>query len=805
MKLKKILICLGVVIALSAIGCGGGGGGGTPDEEEEEEQGAAAGEGSPSIMIVTPTGEAGTATSEATVSIAGKATDDVSVSTVTWENEAGGDGDATVSGEDFTISDIALEDGDNEITVTATDGEGNTSTDTILVVYNQYITFSTILNLSQDYLYVDEAADITATIGIEDDTDVTSVELVQVAADGAMTNLKEMTDDGDADSNGDDIIGDNVYSAKVSFNEDAAGTVTLRAKVTSADGTSYSETTALTVMEHLTETELSIITSTPDEAEAQYEDLVTANLSKGLSSKSAAEDAANDLVTWLEETEGVERAGVSSSGNGVWWVYSSGVLGGLVLNADTNETRGGEISKTAHSYLPFKSSKSSIFKDADDAITVGSNRAILLAPYHTQFEGWGGDETDEISTTLTNSACPVYTVDGTYQNANATVELFKTLDDYGVVVITSHGDNWYEGILSWYQDRFGKDEITGVMDWMSQVIILTGTTLTVDNKDDYEADIRKNRLVVTNSQRLAITPAFVRRYNSGMPDSVVYLGSCRSTYNNTMAYAFLAAGAQVVYGYSDYVSSVFAYNHGQDLFDDLVDGTESGSVTGLGEDDGDATPAEFEYRGIDNLTLSLTGIVNGDFEEGTLSGWTASGDYRVLGNFGSLDAYDSLMGLISTGVGTYETEAGVNSDIASEISQTFCVPEDMTTLTFKYDMLSEEPMYYVGTAYNDEFSASLVDGDSVAVDDSPLEVTVNDASWSYFGADYFPGSDDGSEEIGPGNNHDGTFDLGDWQTKSYNVSDYAGTGIPLTLTFHVEDHGDSIYDSGVVLDEVTLE
>jgi hypothetical protein len=60
-------------------------------------------------------------------------TDNVGVSQVTWSNSLGGSGTATLSPGTWSVSSIALQLGDNIITVTASDAAGNLSTATVTI------------------------------------------------------------------------------------------------------------------------------------------------------------------------------------------------------------------------------------------------------------------------------------------------------------------------------------------------------------------------------------------------------------------------------------------------------------------------------------------------------------------------------------------------------------------------------------------------------------------------------------------------------------------------------------------------
>ena len=86
----------------------------------------------PTITITDPTDEPAYSTSAAVMSIAGTASDDVELAGVKWSSSAGGGGDCAGT-TSWSADNIALAMGANVITVTAVDGAGNESTDTITV------------------------------------------------------------------------------------------------------------------------------------------------------------------------------------------------------------------------------------------------------------------------------------------------------------------------------------------------------------------------------------------------------------------------------------------------------------------------------------------------------------------------------------------------------------------------------------------------------------------------------------------------------------------------------------------------
>jgi len=88
----------------------------------------------PTVTITSPTSLPSFITSATTIAIGGTATDNVSVTSVTWANAANlASGTAGGTPAAWTVASIPLVAGDNPITVTATDSAGNTSTDLITV------------------------------------------------------------------------------------------------------------------------------------------------------------------------------------------------------------------------------------------------------------------------------------------------------------------------------------------------------------------------------------------------------------------------------------------------------------------------------------------------------------------------------------------------------------------------------------------------------------------------------------------------------------------------------------------------
>jgi hypothetical protein len=89
----------------------------------------------PVVTITGPTSATTYSTTTSSVTLSGTATDNASVTQVSWVNSRGGGG--TASGTtSWSVPGIALQGGSNVLTVTARDAAGNTSTDVVTVTYS---------------------------------------------------------------------------------------------------------------------------------------------------------------------------------------------------------------------------------------------------------------------------------------------------------------------------------------------------------------------------------------------------------------------------------------------------------------------------------------------------------------------------------------------------------------------------------------------------------------------------------------------------------------------------------------------
>jgi len=714
----------------------------------------------PIVNILQPSGSNWYATGESTIALSGIASDDKSkIKKVEWEADSGSSGTADGTDE-WTIDEVELSEGDNKVTIKASDTSGNVGEDSIFVVYNSGVEFVGSLVADPDYLYKDDPAvsvTFNVTLKKEIGVDVTSVTLYLVDGDGEIIEeVDEMKDSG-LTTDGDDIPGDSTYSMITSLLDVEGADKYYRANAVVAGESNMSGSVKIISIEHMSENALDQITSLNEQVSDLMGQLEADGANVG--------DIANQVNDMVGQQDGITANGLSEQGTGVWWVYENTCIPGGVLITEPGVKGGpegtGKIVSKAYA------------QDSD--VEVESTKAIFLGPYVSDF----GEADDYYGgwAKVKESVCPECETTEVL-NTDVTVDHFKGLSNYGLILVSSHGDNWYGGLSG--------DNMCAEGFQQSQIITYTNQQLTEENYAQYEADLMARRLAVGFDNRLIVLPSYISHYNGSFPNSVVYISTCRSAYNNTLAAAFLGNGAQAYFGYDDYVLASYTYSAGSALFDEFVlEGKNVGesfteAVSTAGSSDGQG--ADFLWAGYDQLKMGGQRFVNVGFESSGLNGWANVGDARVISSLGPILASEgSFMAIISTGLGSV-------SDSSSTLAQEICYGGDEGTLMFDYNLVSEEPMEYVDSEYDDRLAVVLtIEGSAQTI----LSAGVNDSSWNAVSGIDFTGGDST------------TFMTG-WETVTASLEGVDAQSTIL-LNFSIGDVGDSDYDTAALIDNIRIE
>ncbi len=779
-----------------------------------------------SVYITSPTGEAVYATNQYTIMISGNVGEHIQ--SVILTNEANS---TTYNGvinidRTFTVSDVFLVVDDNKLTVTGTDNIGATTVDDITVTCNPYINFLSAPTIDPDSAFENESTEVTVRIAIESNPNLISdsVKLINVDNDNnILSEIATLQDDGDV-LNGDDIAGDGVYSAITTITESTAGTIFFRV---SADTGSmgYSTMKEFSVLSPLTDEQIQeaqgVIQQEVDDLPAagvkftkkefsQMKDQIVANL------------LSNDLISAAQlsdDGDSISASFKSGLSYNVTFIYG-GSKGGEQNRLDSRYSKK-KVNKNIIQYYPVSKHKSAnlaskiLYMAAESkdstAELMGSFKAAAFSPFEWQFGG--EDDIYGAYEVIENSQSPEFQAEPAKTNYNVTCEDFKNLSKYGIVVISSHG-----AIRRVKMDISGDDPSKWKIGYRVPVIF-TAEEATAEKQKTYQGDIDAERLIIGYAKILIedggflwfdskeikavflIAPDFITKYNNNLSNTIIYMSICKGLTNDKLAESFINAGAGAFLGYTDIVNTGYAFNCGKTFFEEMVAGKNveeavNSAISAHGENDADFwwnffelfddTPAAFEYRGKANLVLEKTDILNGGFEDNFKYWDSNGGDARIISELASLTPQEGLyMAIISSGLGEV-------TDSNIEIFQQFKVPADAQTLSFIYDVVSEEPMEWVGSGYDDKFEVVIIDSEGneglIAYE------TINTSTWIAI--------DGGQSDGGMFNGGDTTTFHTNWKEVIYDISSFVGKTV--TLKFHVWDVGDSIYDTAALIDKIQL-
>ncbi len=696
---------------------------------------------------------------------------------------------------------IDLVEGDNRVTLSTAYA---VVSETLTITYNPDYQFGGQLAISPDLAYVGEPREMRALIALTDaSTDAEGVFLYRVhSADEQQ--VAQFSDDGNLD-NGDEIEGDGIYSCTFTLEEDTAMRAAYRARVETVTGAdAWSETFDVRVTEHLTEEQLDTVLSMQEAYQTQLDEAwVTKD-------RSEIEDTVDAIVADLRGKPDIADVGESASGLGVWMVYTSGI-GGVIYVPEPGVKHGApstfmqNASPTVGSAAASENFYEHYFKahtpqhlglrvaKQEEENKVESNKARVIA---AQYWDWGeSDDIPKMEEKLRNNSCFEVSYTKYANSGSGSVEHFKNLGDYGVVLISSHGDSFYKGLLNFWQEEFRWNG------WFGEVVLHSNMQVTSANRQTYEDDLKSGRLVVWHGS-YGIMPSFIRRYSGSFPNSLVYMSICRGAWNSTMAQAFLDKGAGTFLGYDEYVSVAFCEQTGPPLMDTLLTpGNTMADAFTAGETDPYPSasaqhPAEFKLFGASDLSLDVSGLQDGDFESNSISqAWTTSGDARIITQLGTArPTQGTYMGIISTGLGFSESSGSLQQEI--------CLPGNAETVTFDWNFMSHEFMTFVGSEFQDSFTVSLsaangtdstdlvnVNVDALADSVSPISIDLDGSEAEYAA---------GGGEFGD----DGAYATG-WQNATVVIPE-ALRGSRVTLRFYATDVGDSLFDTAVLIDNIEI-
>jgi len=583
-----------------------------------------------------------------------------------------------------------------------------------------------------------------------------------------------MLDDGLYSTSGDDLSDDGVFTCKFQPDLTDTGNVNYYARMYFESGSEvFSEPITIRIVLDASKTTISEVDKTIESAleETNFEGQSEEERVKTI------EDTLNKMV----EAGQIKSDFSYSNDTGLYaFEYNEGILGGIMTREFNDSFDGVSITKRSQDYtgpvtepVPGRHNNSLRANASNGSI---GRAAIYFAFERTSFR----------LDFYQNTVVPDWNDKGLATDFKdyLTVSDMAGLDGskYNVIVIAMHG--------SYYKT--------------SPVYCLDETAS--DSKDkQYSGDLSNNRIarvtLTSGETKYWVLPSFFTHHLSSkaLSNTFVFSQPCcsfgkGSDLNESMADAFLGRGARVFCGPHNSVQSVYGRNFMKMFVDELIEGENAGDaydtcVSQLGATDGGNPAATPHFRGDRTAYLVERGLKNPDFEmDSTPLYWLTTGDVRVISQLGSLKPpHGKNMALLTTGIGSAESEYLAGTE-GSVMRQTFRVPSSANTLSFVYDYVSEEPMEYVGTKYDDVMKVQLLDEDSKILTELVME-SINTSTWTSISGINFEGGDDTTYEIG-------------WKKVSCDISSLRDKNI--TLQTIVYDRGDSKYDSVVLIDNFVI-
>lgn len=747
---------------------------------------------------------------------------------------------------------VNLVPGDNRIVVTANDGT-RAVTDVVVVTYNPAFRFDDLLIARPRLHWVGGESDLVVSIPLTrfSNADTNTLRLVEVDAQGTLIGeIGAMRDDGRVSSSGDEIEQDGIFTWSGRFACTSVGSRYFRATVKVGTQPSYTAVSSSVRVECLER-----VTTSSCNAHRSLVESAGAALTGGAS--------VAEVQAQLAAEADVAAVGPSEDGSGALWVaFKDGLLGAVLPPVDlVGGTRGGPGAGAARLAMAAMTTA--------PPLGIGSKRALVLSPRRAELGVTDEGDRVAASLAAVECPRFEVEGGRAWVDGEAGLARWRSASNYGVVSIATHGEVLFGGLdAAWVTEHTrwvgagpqevlltGDEVACGSLLQAEQACVVTsetpsggcpvGTRCLVTRGlasdavatgegvclDETQADLRLGHALITN-RGYAVTPSFFGAWRGrGYPTSLVHLGACRSLWNGTLAAALYAAGARAVSGFTGAVDSAWAGERAAELFASLTSGATAGPIASalVGAYDPQHPTTRWTFFGAANLDLSGSELLNPDFEGTALTGWNAVGDGRVVAKFGNVEPVSGKgMGVVSTGLG-FSVETG-------RLEQTFCVPTGKSELSLYWKFMSEEFKEWCGnTKFQDRFRAELVDAGGavrrmvdVRVDDlcgysdgvcaACAAPKACDAACSAEPGCYLvpdEGVCRGDFNCQCGREYTGLtssslgFDQGGvyetvWRRSILDVSDVAGRG-PVTLRLVVEDSGDSLFDSAVLVDDLRVE
>lgn len=673
---------------------------------------------------------------------------------------------------------------------------GNSITVGIGVSYNHVGSHAGTLTANQTTILANSSAS-PVYFYVQADGVFTSINLINASTGFSVAT---MLDDGQYSVSGDDLPNDDIYSCIVNVPSASVGTYKYYARMTDSYGNvAITNEVEISVVSEFAGTELEAMEQVHD----SLEDLVSTSDYQNMSINKRSEVVKEQLQIHVKNGLIDGNSIKYDTRNQMYtFTHTSGVLGGIMLapfNSDLNgsapmtraEREAAALAQRQQpqqrSFALMRMMPANVYENMEigDAMIFYAFDDAVNSSRYPHYLSMAADWSARGLNTSINQA--------------VTVEALKSINDYKVAVLSMHG--------VCYQSA----EKSGA------VLCLQEAATEIKNKL-YASDLKKHNLatVTMDSGETCywVYASFFEDYYraNDLQNTFIFSEACsfwgeNSMSDKSMALALEKAGATAVVGFYNPVYTEYSRDMLQHYVDGLLigktayDALNSGKEK-YGSDDskytGSASNSLFSFvkdaayalfGGSTDSKLIESALKNASFEQSSfVSGWNTTGDVRILTKLGALKPTDgSRMAILTTGIGSAESSYLEGTE-GSILSQNFIVPSDAGAVQFKYDVVSEEPMEFVDSMFDDKFVVRILGSNGQVYKEKTIE-SVNESTWYSISGINFEGGDDTTYHT-------------QWKTGVIDISEYRNKAI--TLQFVVYDVGDSIYDTAALIDDVKL-
>ena len=574
-------------------------------------------------------------------------------------------------------------------------------------------------------------------------------------------------DDGDDDLHFDDIPLDGCYSGVYSINMAEEGDIEFTAKAMVGENTIVTDPYIIHIYQELTDEQIDVMFDLENSLLALIED---AQLTVESDEESIAllKQEIEALLNTAQEQNIIKDIIYHNSLYMFMWTYvETNVDAGVTLLSET------ESDSDIKSTDAVGVSSNSQYLSLGNELTYSKGNVIIMNNYPAG-HSWNVAY-DEYAETLEAAGFDVTRI------YSFTVADFKNLQNYdSLILVNSHGQT-------------SNGTKTGIP------AICTEEQATAATEEAYSYDLANNNIARVNMKYWIYPGLFEDTYkNDKLSGPIVHLGICRGYANDALVKAIYAAGASAVSGYDATVTTTYDEPMVSLLVERLLLGDSANEAWNYARSNSGVSP-NYDTDWQDYATLLCYDgdgdtlyheLLNGKFDSTiNLDGndvtlWKTYGDARTIYKLSGLSPDSSpKMAIISSGFGS------MGNETTSCIYQTVLVPEGASNISFKYDVVSEEPMEYVGSIYNDIFSADILTTDGELLQNLTYE-SVNTSTWYSIDGIDFPGGDSTTY-------HTRWITVSNACMEEYN-------GQLVVIRFTVKDAGDSIYDTATLIDSVCI-